>query len=101
MQIFKSLDAAFSSNEQRFIHGIDGTRSLAALRREAPLDSVHAGQVLAALILTPFGTGPGSTGPVSATSMCQKLRTGRRPRLRSMAAASSSPTTPRTSGWHR
>jgi tetratricopeptide (TPR) repeat protein len=46
-----ALRFRMSSNEQRFVHGIDGTRSLAALRREASLDSIHAGQLLAALIL--------------------------------------------------
>jgi len=42
----------FTLAEQRFVRGIDGTRTLAALRAAAPLDAVHAAQVLAALVLT-------------------------------------------------
>jgi CheY-like chemotaxis protein len=37
--------------EQRFVRGLDGTRTLAATRATAPLDEVHAAQVLAALVL--------------------------------------------------
>lgn len=38
-------------SEQRLLHAIDGSRSLAALRRDGPLESLHAGQLLAALLL--------------------------------------------------
>lgn len=38
--------------EQRFARGLDGSRTLAAVRAAAPLDAVHAAQVLAALVLT-------------------------------------------------
>jgi hypothetical protein len=37
--------------EQRLAHGLDGTRTLAAVRELAPIDPVHAAQVLAALVL--------------------------------------------------
>ena len=37
--------------EQRLVHGIAGTRTLAELRASASLDAVHAAQVLAALIV--------------------------------------------------
>lgn len=37
--------------EQRLVHGIAGTRTLAELRAAATLDAVHAAQVLAALIV--------------------------------------------------
>jgi CheY-like chemotaxis protein/tetratricopeptide (TPR) repeat protein len=37
--------------EQRFARGLDGTRTLAALRAGGVLDAVHAAQVLAALVL--------------------------------------------------
>jgi tetratricopeptide (TPR) repeat protein/ActR/RegA family two-component response regulator len=38
--------------EQRFVRGVDGARTVRALRAAAPLDGVHAAQVLAALVLT-------------------------------------------------
>jgi len=41
-----------SPAEQRFVRGIEGGRTLAALRAAAPLDAVHAAQVLVALVLT-------------------------------------------------
>jgi ActR/RegA family two-component response regulator len=41
-----------STAEQRFVRGAAGARTLAALRTTAPLDAVHAAQVLAALVLT-------------------------------------------------
>jgi hypothetical protein len=41
--------------------------------------------------LNPSGAGPGSNGPVRSICMCQKWRTGRRPRAVSIAAAASSP----------
>jgi DNA-binding response OmpR family regulator/tetratricopeptide (TPR) repeat protein len=47
-----ALRFRMSATEQRFVHRIDGTRSLAALRRDGPLDSLHAGQLLAALLLS-------------------------------------------------
>jgi len=37
--------------EQRMLRGIDGERTLASVRTGAPLDAVHAAQVLAALVL--------------------------------------------------
>jgi DNA-binding response OmpR family regulator/tetratricopeptide (TPR) repeat protein len=47
-----ALRFRMSATEQRLVHRIDGTRSLAALRRDGPLDSLHAGQLLAALSLS-------------------------------------------------
>jgi tetratricopeptide (TPR) repeat protein len=38
--------------EQRLVRSIDGARTVTALRAAAPLDAVHAAQVLAALALT-------------------------------------------------
>jgi CheY-like chemotaxis protein len=38
-------------HEQKLLHTITGAKPLAALRRDAPLDGLHAGQVLAALVL--------------------------------------------------
>ena len=49
-----ALRFRMSATEQRFVHRIDGTRSLAALRRDGPLDSLHAGQLLAALTLSHY-----------------------------------------------
>jgi tetratricopeptide (TPR) repeat protein len=71
-----ALRFRMSATEQRFVHRIDGTRSLAALRRDGPLDSLHAGQLLAALILShelslretaarASQAGAGATGPVT------------------------------------
>ncbi len=39
-------------NEQRWLRGIDGRRSVAALRRGAELDELHVAQLLASLIVT-------------------------------------------------
>jgi CheY-like chemotaxis protein len=40
-----------STAEQRMLRGIDGARTLASIRAAAPLDAVHAAQVLAALVV--------------------------------------------------
>jgi len=37
--------------EQRLLRGVAGERTLAALRRDGPLDALHAGQLLAALMI--------------------------------------------------
>jgi len=37
--------------EQRLLRGVAGERTLAVLRRDGPLDALHAGQLLAALVI--------------------------------------------------
>jgi tetratricopeptide (TPR) repeat protein len=37
--------------EQRFLRGLNGERTLAALRQDGTLDALHAGQLLAALVI--------------------------------------------------
>jgi tetratricopeptide (TPR) repeat protein len=86
-----------SATEQRFVHGIDGTRSLAALRRDGPLDSLHAGQILAALTLShelslretaarATHDGAEATGPVT-TPRRRVARPSTRPSPRAARAA--------------
>jgi CheY-like chemotaxis protein len=92
-----ALRFRMSATEQRFVHGIDGTRSLAALRRDGPLDSLHAGQILAALTLshelslreTPARAtrdGAEATGPVT-TPRRRVARPSTRPSPRAARAA--------------
>jgi tetratricopeptide (TPR) repeat protein/CheY-like chemotaxis protein len=82
--------------EQRFARSLDGARTLAAVRAAAPLDAVHAAQVLAALLLTgalrwsDAASVPG-TAPASAPAAAARDDAATRPRVVVEAATSPPP----------